>query len=132
MYPSLDEVAHAIADKEKCRIAPTGATALNALGMSTQMPANVVYYTDGSPRSISVGEGKGLRFKKTTDMKRFAFKSKLMNLVVMSLKEIGNGKVTESDRETISRHLKKVSEEDFQHDITLAPSWVQKILKELR
>ncbi len=132
MYPSIDDIAQAIAEKEKCRIAPTGSAALNALGISTQMPANVVYYTDGSPRNLSIGNGRGLLFKRSTDMKRFAYKNKIMELVVVALREIGNGKVTEGDKHIIAEHLKNVSDDDYLHDLTLAPAWIQKILKELR
>lgn len=132
MYPSIDEIARALASKDKCRIAPTGSAALNSLGLSTQMPANVVYYTDGSPRTICIGNGRGLLFKRTTDMKRFAYKNETMQLIVVALREIGNGKVTDKDKEIVSKRLQDVSDEDFYHDLTLAPVWVQKILKELR
>lgn len=132
MYPSIDDIAQALASKEKCRIAPTGSAALNALGLSTQMPANVVYYTDGSPRNINMGRGRGLLFKRTTDMKRFAYKDETTQLIVVALREIGNGKVSQKDKDILARRLKEVSEEDYLHDLTLAPAWVQKILKELR
>ncbi len=132
MYPSIDDIAQAIATKDRCRIAPTGSTALNALGLSTQMPANVVYYTDGSPRSISIGNGRGLLFKRSTDMKRFSYKSEMMQLIVVALREIGNGNVSESQKDIIAEHLKKISEEEYLHDLPLAPAWVQKQLKELR
>lgn len=132
MYPSIDNIAQALANKEKCRIAPTGSSALNALGISTQMPANVVYYTDGSPRNIKIGNGRGLLFKRTTDMKRFAYNSETMQLIVAALREIGNGKVSEKDKEIISKHLGVINDEDYLHDLTLAPAWVQKTLKELR
>lgn len=132
MYPSIDDIAQAIATKDRCRIAPTGSTALNALGLSTQMPANVVYYTDGSPRSIGIGNGRGLLFKRSTDMKRFSYKNEMMQLIVVALREIGNGKVSESQKDIIAEHLKKINEEEYLHDLTLAPAWVQKQLKELR
>lgn len=132
MYPSIDDIAQAIATKDRCRIAPTGSTALNALGLSTQMPANVVYYTDGSPRNIGIGNGQGLLFKRSTDMKRFSYKNEMMQLIVVALREIGNGKVSESQKDIIAEHLKKINEEEYLHDLTLAPAWVQKQLKELR
>lgn len=132
MYPSIDDIAQAIATKDRCRIAPTGSAALNALGLSTQMPANVVYYTDGSPRSISIGNGRGLLFKRSTDMKRFSYKNEMMQLIVVALREIGNGKVSKPQKEIIAGHIKKISEEEYLHDLTLAPAWVQKQLKELR
>ena len=132
MYPSIDDIAQAIAKKDKCRIAPTGSAALNALGMSSQMPANVVYYTDGSPRNISIGNGRGLLFKRSTDMKRFSYKNENMQLIVAALREIGNGKVTEEDKNLIGDRLRKVNDEEYYHDLILAPAWVQKLLKELR
>lgn len=130
MYPSLDDIAKAIAARDRCRIAPTGSAALNALGMSTQLPANVVYYTDGSPRNINIGSGRGLRFKRSTDMKRFAYKSETMQLIVVALREIGNGKVNDKDKEIVAKYLKTVDDEAYFHDLILAPAWVQKLLKE--
>lgn len=132
MYPSIDDIAQAIARKDRCRIAPTGSAALNALGISTQMPANVVYYTDGSPRNINIGKGRGLLFKRSTDMKRFSYRNETMQLVVAALREIGNGKVTEKDKELVADRIKSVDEDEYLHDLTLAPAWVQKLLKELR
>ena len=60
LLPSLDDIAQAIARRDHSRIVPTGDYALNSLGLSTQVPANAVYLTDGSPRRISVGKGHGI------------------------------------------------------------------------
>lgn len=132
MYPSIDSIAQAIAKRDKCRIAPTGSAALNALGLSTQMPANVVYYTDGSPRKINIGNGRGLLFKRSTDMKRFSYTNETMQLVVAAVREIGNGKISEKDKGLLAERIKSVKEEEYLHDLSLAPAWVQKLLKELR
>ena len=132
LYPSLDEIAKAIAKKDKCRIIPTGSAALNILGLSSQLPTNVVYYTDGSIRKIKIGNNKGILFRRTTQMKRFAFKNELMQLIVAALKEIGNNKVTDDEKKIIAERLKQVSAEDFNTDLLLAPAWIQKLLKEIR
>ncbi|MDR1556983.1 MAG: DUF6088 family protein [Tannerellaceae bacterium] len=58
--PTLDEIARAIAKRDKARIVPTGLHALNMLNLSTQVPANVVYLTDGAARRVNVGSGKGI------------------------------------------------------------------------
>lgn len=130
--PSLDEIASAIAKRDKSRIVPTGTYALNKLGLSTQLQANVVYYTDGSPRRIKVGNGRGILFKRSSEMKRFSFRNELMQLIVAAMREIGNGKVSDEELSKISVLVKNVSQADFIHDIALAPSWVQTILKEQR
>lgn len=130
--PSLDEIASAIAKRDKSRIAPTGSYALNKLGLSTQLQANVVYYTDGSPRRIKVGNGRGILFKRSSEMKRFTFHSELMQLIVSAMRELGKGKITDDEISKISELVKKVNQTEFNHDVALAPAWVQTILKELR
>lgn len=130
--PSLEEIASAIAKRDKSRIAPTGSYAMNRLGLSTQLPANVVFYTDGSPRRIKVGGGRGILFKRSSEMKRFSFKNELMQLIVASMREIGNEKITDAEISKISELIKKVDNQEFNHDVALAPAWVQAILKKLR
>ncbi|HKI21196.1 MAG TPA: DUF6088 family protein [Isosphaeraceae bacterium] len=53
--PDADEIADALARQTASRIAPSGATAANRLGLSTQVPAKPVYLTDGRSRRVRVG-----------------------------------------------------------------------------
>ena len=126
LTPTAEEVAEAIAKRDKIRITPTGSYALNALGLSTQVPMNIVLLTDGSPREIKVGKRK-IKFKKTTP-KNLMAKGKISRLVIQALKEIGNGKVTAVEEQKILDVLKKENEKDLKHDIALAPVWIQKIM----
>jgi hypothetical protein len=127
LIPTAEEVAEAIAKRDRIRTVPTGSYALNALGLSTQVPMNIVLLTDGSPREIRVGKRK-IKFKKTTP-KNLLAKGKISRLVIQALKEIGNGKVTEVEEKKIVDMLRKEDEKDLRHDIALAPVWIQKIMK---
>jgi len=127
LKPSAEEVAEAIAKRDRIRTVPTGSYALNALGLSTQVPMNIVLLTDGSPRVINVGK-RTIKFKKTTP-KNLLAKGKISRLVIQALKEIGNGKVREGEEEKIIALLRNEDEEDLEHDIPLAPVWIQKIMK---
>lgn len=129
--PSIEEIAEGIAKRDKVRIAPTGAYVLNKLGLSTQVPANVVFVTDGSGRRVSIGKGKGILFKHTSEMRTFAYRSYMMQLVVTALREIGENNVTEEQMDVIKSHLTNIPKEDFLKDIQLAPIWVRKKLSEL-
>ena len=60
IYPSVEDIAQAIAKRDKAKIVPMGAYALNRLGLSTQMPMNVVFLTNGAPRRIKIGNGCGI------------------------------------------------------------------------
>ena len=128
--PSIEEIAEGIARRDRVRIAPTGSYALYLLGLTTQIPANVVFITDGSQRRVTIGKGKGILFRHSSEMRIFAFKSQLMALIVAALREIGEDNVTEGQLAVIKEHLASVSEEDFNHDMQLAPIWVRKILTE--
>lgn len=127
LLPTAEEVADAIAKRDHLRTLPTGSYALNALGLSTQVPMNIVLLTDGSPREIKVGKRK-IKFKKTTP-KNLMAKGKISRLAIQALKELGNGKVSEQEEKKVIDILKKEDEKDLKHDIALAPVWIQKIMK---
>ncbi len=128
--PSLDTVALKIAQRDNARVIPTGAYALNQLGLSTQVPANIIYITDGSARQIKFGEGKSITFRHSNDLSNFAYQSQLMQLAVLAMREIGEKNITEVQKRTIKDIITKhVTEQDFKHDIVLAPTWIKTILQ---
>lgn len=127
IIPTAEEVAEAIAKRDRIRTVPTGSYALNALGLSTQIPMNIVLLTDGSPREIRVGKRK-IKFKKTTP-KNLLANGRISRLVIQALKEIGNGKLSKEEESKIVRILKKEEIKNLKHDIPLAPIWIQKIMK---
>ena len=131
ILPSIDEIAHAIAKRDKVRIVPTASHALNILGLSTQVPANVVYITDGTQRRIKVGKGRGILFKHTSNTRNLAYKSKLLMLIVLALREIGEGKVMSEQMEIIKEHFSKITKQEFETDIKLIPLWIRKFLLSL-
>ena len=128
--PSLDTVALKIAQRDNARVIPTGVYALNRLGISTQVPANVIYITDGSARQVKFGDGKSITFRHSNDLSNFAYQSQLMQLAVLAMREIGEKTITEKQKEVIKKMIaEQVSEEEFKHDIVLAPIWVKSILQ---
>lgn len=126
LYPPIDEIAKAIAKRDKARIIPTGAQALNKLGLSTQVPMKVVYLTDGAQRSIKIGN-QSIKFKKSSP-KNFSVKGEISGLVIQALREIGNGKVSEDQKSKIIELLKKENPVNVQYDATLAPAWISEIM----
>lgn len=128
LKPSLWEIAQAMARRDQTIIIPTSAEALNLLGLSTQVAANAVFYTNGSSRKVKIGSGRGITFIHTSDNRMLSFKSQLMLLVVLAMREIGEDGLMEEQWEIIKTHLKHVSKTDFNHDIKLAPVWIQEKL----
>ena len=128
LYPSLDEIAQAVAKRDKARIAPTGAYALNILGLSTQVQMNVVYLTDGTARRLTIGNGKGILFKHTAP-KNLAFRSRTAMYITFALKELGQEGVTQAHIDRIRELVKAEKKENILADAALIPSWIMKILR---
>lgn len=126
LYPTAEDIAKEIAVRDKARIVPTGIYALNALGLSTQVPVNVVFLTDGAPRKIKIYNQK-IVFKHVTP-KNLAFRSNVLMLVVAAMKEIGKGKLSESELEKIKSVLLHETRENILLDLELAPAWIRKII----
>jgi myosin-crossreactive antigen len=127
VMPTVDEVAKAIAKRDRARIIPTGSYALNAIGLSTQVPMNFVYLTDGAARKIQLDYGI-ITLKKTSP-KNLAAKGRLSSLVIQALKAIGKDKVEEWEENKIVELLKEEQKTDLQHDIKLAPEWIKVIMR---
>ncbi len=125
VYPPLSSIAEAIAERDKAKILPTGATALNLLGLSTQMPMNPVFLTSGSARSITI-DGRTITFKRAVP-KNFAVKGKKRSLIVQALKYIGENNVTDEDKLIIGDFIRKDTDIDtLSEDLQMMPSWIRK------
>lgn len=127
VYPSAEQIGNAIAKRDKARIIPTGAYAMHRLGLTTQVPMNVVYLTDGSARKIIVDK-QTITFKKTSP-KNLSAKNHLSNLIIQALRAIGKENINQT-------HILKISEiiidsqeiDDLKRDMAVAPVWIRKIV----
>ncbi|MBK9152365.1 MAG: hypothetical protein IPM26_15910 [Saprospiraceae bacterium] len=126
LYPSTEEIAKAIARRDKARIIPTGVQALNKLGLSTQVPMKVIYLTDGAARIVKVGK-RTITFKKTSP-KNLSVRGEISGLAIQALKTIGQNKVDEKTIEKIQTILKNEKKENIINDAKLSPAWIYKIL----
>lgn len=126
LYPSAEEIAIAIAKRDRARIIPTGIQALNKLGLSTQIPLKAVFLTDGAARSIKIGK-RTITFKKTSP-KNLLAKGEISSLVIQALKSIGQNKLEDESLKKLQTILRKEKKENILHDAKLAPAWINKIL----
>ncbi|NDV64831.1 MULTISPECIES: DUF6088 family protein [unclassified Bacteroides] len=127
LMPSLDDVANALAKRDKARIVPTGIYALNVLGLSTQVPMNYVYLTDGSARHLEMYNGRKITFKRTTP-KNLAFTSKLAMLITFALKALGKENLEEENIKKIHELLKHEPKESLIKDLPLMPVWIRNLI----
>lgn len=129
IMPTSDEIAKRVAERDKVKIVPTGDTALNQTGLSTQIPVNTVYMTNGGRKQIVLANGNKIIFRESNELRIFEFVSRLMMLVVSAMRTIGESLITDSQVERLKELSNKVSLQEYNHDIMLAPAWVRKKLE---
>lgn len=127
LYPTATEIVVQIAKRDKAKVIPTGQTAENKLGFSTQIPMNTSFITSGTPRQLKFG-GRTVTLKHGVP-KNFAYKGKLMPELVQALRSIGENNITPDDEKRISFLLSQNPEEStFEHDLLLAPVWIRQLI----
>lgn len=131
LMPSKESTALAVAKHAGQKIVPTGAFALNALGLTTQMQIVVAFLTNGRARQIDLGNGRYIKFFHSSSQRLFEYKSYRMILIIQAMTELGENGITDDVLSKLKEQLLLVSERDFIHDVKLAPIWAQTILKEL-
>lgn len=134
LLPSAEEIALALARRDKSRIIPTGEVALWKLGLSTQVPLKYVYLTDGPSRVIKIEETEGktsytITFKHASP-KNFASRGKISSQVIQALKAIGEKNLTETMLDKINALIMRENLDDLNHDLTVAPAWISKLIKD--
>jgi myosin-crossreactive antigen len=127
IMPKIEDIADAIARRDRAKIVPTGAYALNRLGLSTQVPMKIVYLTDGSARNIKVGNYT-ISFIRTSP-KNVAAIGKISRLAIQALKIIGKENVTQNEIEQIQNALMKEKVPYLEHDLRVAPAWIKEIIR---
>lgn len=126
--PSVEQIAQAIASHDKARIVSTGVHALNKLGLSTQVPMNYLYYTDGFSRHIKLQNGTEIAFKAIAP-KNFAFQNPMAMQITFALKSLKREEVTEEHIARIHTLLSNIPQAEIQADYVLMPQWIQTIIR---
>lgn len=127
VYPSVDEMVKAIAHRDKSKVQPCGITALNMLGLSTQVPTKYTYLTSGSSRKLKLGD-RLIELKRSVP-KNFVFKTTLGALLMQALKSLGEKNISKQEIVQIRKLIDNEKRmEHFKLDILLMPIWMRKLI----
>jgi hypothetical protein len=129
LTPPLHLVAQAIARSGGLLLQPSGASAANALGLSTQVPAQLEYYTDGSSRVTSVGK-QAIRFRQATP-KRLLGAGTTAGLVIQALRFMGRDGLRENQLAALARRLNDSDKRKLGQLAVDAPAWMRPLLRRI-
>ena len=129
LAPSAEDIARALAGRDRTRLQPAGAYAANALGLPEQVPAKAVFLTDGPARTVKVGPTT-IQLRRTTP-KNMAAADRLSGLLIQALRELGKEHVTQERRDHLKRTIPADKRRELLKDLRLAPAWMHPIFREL-
>lgn len=125
--PSADRVAHALARKFGWTIIPCGDTALNLLGLSTQVPSVWLYVSDGTYKEYTYGNTT-IKFKRTTnkEISKLSYKTAL---VIQAIKALGKENITNEIISKIAQVTTEKEKAQMFAEAKYATSWIYDIIK---
>lgn len=128
VLPSVDKIAQAIAARDNAEVLPSGMTALNVLGLSTQVPMKYSYLTTGSERIIKL-KNQEIRLKRGVP-KNFCYETKLIALLVQALKTLKQQNVGEGELQVIRNLISREPDRSaLAKDVDMMPVWMKRIVK---
>ena len=122
-------IGKALADRDNLRIQPSGAYAANLLGLTEQVPAKIIFLTDGKGRTINIGN-RQIVLKRTTP-KNVAAAGRISGLVIQALRYMGKDHVDARMIKKLQNILSPRDKKQLMKDIQYAPDWIGKIFREL-
>ena len=125
--PALEVIAEEIAKRDHAQIIATGSTAANLVGLSTQVPMNLLYLTSGSTRTIPIGNRR-ISFRHASP-RNFASAGRAVPLLTQAIKQQGKDAIGDVELGIIRRFIDNHHDASFEQDLLLAPQWVQQIIK---
>ena len=129
LSPNFEQVAHAIARKNGWRIRACGEAALNLLGLSNQVPGNIIYLSDGPHKTINIGKLK-IEFKKAP-LKEMQLKHEYTSLTVQALKALGKANINDKIIKKIRHHWTQEERKKMLKDAQYTTDWIHEYIKQI-
>ena len=127
--PSPSLVAEALARNFGWTIVPCGDTALNILGLSTQVPAAWSYVSDGTYKEYSY-DNTTIKFKRTTnkEISKLSYKTAL---IVQALKALGKDNIDDTIINKLKNDLTDEEKTTALLEAKAATSWIYEHIKQI-
>ena len=133
LSPDVDQVAHALARKFGWKIQISGNAALNLVGLSTQIPTQYLYLSDGPSKTYQLGNTE-VTFKKTR-FTQLGLKHSYNEILVQAVQALGDKTLTSEEQQKLRVYLldasgAKVDDNDSGEPVMLPQPLIDKTLKD--
>jgi Family of unknown function (DUF6088) len=122
LSPDPAAIAQALVGSDRIRLLPSGAYAANLLRLSEQVPAKIVFLTDGPTRLVKIGRQE-IRFRRTTPRN--------LETVIQALRHVGKDHITPERITTLRTVLTEADRKTLLKDSQFAPAWMRPQLRSI-
>jgi hypothetical protein len=129
LSPDIDEAAQAIARRQRWKIVPEGTWAANLLGLSTQVPAKIMYLTDGPNNEVLIGR-RSIHFKHARPKAMAGLEGKFA-LVVQALRHLGKEGIGPGEIEKLRSALSPAEKRRLVKDARFGVEWIYEVAKKI-
>ena len=126
---SPDELVRAWARKNKLRVIPSGAYAANLLGLATQVPAKITYYTDGRTRTLGLGPYTVRLLNRGP--KTMGVQGRTASLVFQALRYLGREAVTPQIVDRLRSLLSSRDKAELRRNLDRAVAWMRPVIEQI-
>ena len=129
LSPNMDQVAQALARKFGWHVQPGAETALNILGLSTQVPAQWIYRSDGPNRTYNIGQ-QTLAFEHAM-LKETGFRLRESALIVHALRTLESRRVSDESIGKIRDWLDPAKRALVLQDTRTTTGWIYEAIRKI-
>jgi hypothetical protein len=129
LAPSLEAVAKAVAARTHSRIMVSGAKALNLLGLSTQVPVQNLFLTEGPSRTVRIGN-QTITLKHVAPSKMIGAGTEA-GVVIQAVRSLGQKGIREIPVKALAERLPRPVKSAIKRLVPAAPAWSQPVLRQI-
>ena len=129
LSPNPNDVAAAVARKTGSRLQPSGSVAANLLGLTTQVPATLVYQTDGPPKTIH--SGNQTIVLKHVPPRELTDRATMSRLIILAFRHLGREAVDDSVVRKLRSTLSEADKRELLKDVSHQTDWIVAAAKKI-
>lgn len=129
LAPDIDEAARALARKNRWKIVPDKAWAANLLGISTQVPAKIVYLSDGPSKNVQIGR-RTVSFKHARPSMLAGLDTKT-GLVVQAIRDLGKDHIGPAEIRRLRSQLSAAEKRKLVKETRYSVAWVYEAARQI-
>ena len=129
LIQSPDGLIRAWARQNGLRVVPSGAQAANLLGLSTQVPAKIVYYTNGRTQTLKFGSYTVKLLNRGP--KTMEVRGRIAPLVFQALRHLGRDRVTPEVIRRLQKILSRGNKAELNRNLRYAAAWMRPVIEKI-